>query len=92
MDLRPKFDPTPAVTLLRKWIAAFSIPAMVQGLPEPQADSFLFEVVVTHRDYWKAMIVPLTPNGPTIAGALGTLFRAIGATKNVSIQVMVRRL
>ncbi len=92
MRLKAKFDLDPAVTLLRKWIAAFSIPAHVAAVVEPQPDSFLFEVTVTHRDYWKAMIVPLTPNGPTIAGALGTLFRAIGATNNVSIQVMVRRL
>ncbi len=87
-----KFEPEAAVTLLRKWIAAFSIPAHVQGFPEPQPDSFLFEVLVTHKDYYKACIVPLVPKGPTIAGALGTLFRAIGNVNRANIQIMVRRL
>lgn len=91
MRLKPQFDSTPAVTLLRRWIAAFSIPAVVEAVSNKHG-ALTFNVTVTDNDYFEAMLRPISPGwcwNQTLAGALGTLFRAIGSFNGHKIQVEV---
>ncbi len=91
MRLKPQFDATPAVTLLRRWIVAFGLPAMVESLP--QKDLIVFRVTVTNYDAYRQMIRPVAAGwmfNETLLGAFWTLFNAIGRKHGASIHVVVQ--
>ncbi len=91
MRVEPKFDSTASVTLLRKWIAAFEVPSLVESIP--QRDLIVFRITATNGDAYKGLIRPLA-NGwmfnETLLGAFWTLFNAIGRKHGVSIHVVVQ--
>ncbi len=94
MRLRPPFDSEAAVTLLRRWIAAFEIPALVEAIPAGEA-SFVFRMRVTEDYYFRAMTVPVSAGwmwNQTLVGSLGRLFKEIGKFNGVKISLKVAHL
>ncbi len=90
MRMTPHFDSTPAVTLLRRWIVAFGLPAMVEA--HPQQGLIIFRVTTTNADAYRGFIRPISSGwmfNETLLGAFWTIFDAIGRKNGARIHVVV---